>query len=115
MAPLLVPSLDDFNITLSDEEEGTPWQNLKLMKVVVDNYIQSLDVLPHHYQMHFLHGAEIIGYKHGDSVIRSWWRQLYDRLVRDMHLQPETEEQLDERLGDNKEGWLKHADPATVD
>lgn len=32
----------------------------------------------------------------------------------DMHLWPETEAQLDERLGDSRSGWLKRADPATV-
>lgn len=92
---------------------GYSWQNM--MDDRINNYIQSLDVLPHHYQMHFLHGAEIIGYKHPNDEIRIWWRRLYYRLVKDMHLEPETKEAMDERLGDNRAGWEKHADEATRD
>lgn len=101
------PSLDPVNDTVI-----TAW---RLMQNVIVDYIQSLDVLPHHYQMHFIHGAEIIGYKHPDATIAGWWRDLYFRLVRDMHLMPETEAMLDERLGDSKVGWEKHADVATRD
>lgn len=89
-----------------DWEEG--------MDLLVDDYLQSLDAIPHHFQLHFLHASEIVGYKHPDSRIRKWWADLYVRLVRDMHLWPETMEQMDIRLGDSREGWLQHADPATV-
>lgn len=106
------PSILDLDI---DDLPSTPWYLRKNMKEVIDKYIQSLDVLPHHYQMHFLHGAEIIGYKHPDATIAGWWRDLYVRLVRDMHLRPESEEAMDERLGDNRAGWEKHADEATRD
>jgi hypothetical protein len=90
-----------------------PWP--ELIQHRVDNYMQTLDELPHHFQMHFMHAAEIIGYKHPDELIRNWWRWLYRRLVADLHLEPETEEQLDRRLGDSREQWLASADPATSD
>jgi hypothetical protein len=77
-------------------------------------YLTSLDEIPHHFQLHFLHAAEIVGFKHPDGRIRAWWRGLYERLVHDMHLWPETEEQLDRRLGDRRDQWLERADPATV-
>lgn len=95
-----------------DDTAETAWG---IMRGVVNNYIRSLDVLPHHYQMHLLHGAEIIGYKHPNENIRGWWRALYLRLVLDMHLQPESERAMDERLGDIKKDWEKHADEATRD
>lgn len=82
---------------------------------IVDAYLRDLDMLPHHFQLHFLHSAEIVGYKHPDPRIRAWWAGLYVRLVHDMHLFPETEAQLDARLGDSREGWLERADPATVE
>lgn len=85
------------------------------MQQHVHDYLRQVDALPHHYQMHFMHAVEIVGYKHPDTVIRHFWHQLYLRLVNDFHLWPETEEQLDERLGDTRSGWLKRADPATVD
>lgn len=85
------------------------------MDKVVGDYIKSLDELPHHFQMHFLHGVEILGYKHPDKIIRTWWGRVYIRLVNDLHLKPETEIEMDNRLGDNREKWLERNDPATVD
>ena len=89
-----------------------PWQHH--MEDIVDRYIQSLDELPHHFQLHLMHAAEIIGYKHPDPAIRNWWWGVYCRLVNDMHLQPEPEVHLNLRLGDTREGWLARADRATV-
>lgn len=81
---------------------------------LLDEYLRSLDAVPHHFQLHFMHAVEILGYKHPDERIRTFWNFVYQRLVKDMHLNPESEKQLDERLGDSREGWLKHADAATV-
>jgi hypothetical protein len=88
------------------------WQ--EVMDEVLDDYLRAVDEVPHHFQLHLLHAAEIVGYKHPDPEIRHWWFQAYVRLVRDMHLYPESEQQLDERLGDSRSGWLRHADPATL-
>ena len=85
-----------------------------LMMDLVGDYIQSLDAVPHHFQLHFIHAVEILGYKHPVPRIRKFWNQVYLRLVLDMHLYPESENQLDERLGDSRENWLKHADSATT-
>lgn len=97
--------------------EGTslPLDWAGIMDPVVADYLRSLDELPHHFQMHFLHAAEILGYKHPDPLIRRWWRWLYDRLVNDLHLHPETEEEMDRRLGDDRAQWLERADSATVE
>lgn len=84
------------------------------MNNLVSQYLRELDAIPHHFQMHFMHSAEILGYKHPNTRIRAWWKNVYSRLVNDMHLSPELEEDMDGRLGDNREQWLKRADPATV-
>lgn len=89
-----------------------PWQDQ--MDRILSDYLRELDAIPHHFQLHLLHSLEIVGYKHPDDVIRPWFRKAYERLVHDMHLWPETEEQLDERLNDTRAGWLKRADPATI-
>lgn len=94
---------------LRDREEWEP-----LMDFVVDRYLQSLDELPHHFQMHFMHAVEIMGYKHSNERIRAWWHKTYLRLVNDLHLNPESEEELDHRLGDKHEQWLARNDKATV-
>ncbi|QXX74275.1 hypothetical protein [Methylovirgula sp. HY1] len=89
-----------------------PWQNR--MDDILSEYLRELDAVPHHFQLHLLHSFEIVGYKHPTFDIQSWFQRAYFRLVNDMHLWPETEEQLDERLNDTRVGWLKRADPATV-
>lgn len=115
------------------QEDGAyfyEWE--KALNCWVDKYLKELDALPHHFQMHFMHSAEIVGYKHPgvksrhwnaelndevvdhDTSIADWWREVYYRLVDDMHLHPEEPEEMDARLGDSREGWLKRADPATT-
>jgi hypothetical protein len=68
-------------------------------------YLRSIDELPHHFQLHFMHAAEILGYKHPDDTIRQWWNHVYIQLVMDAHLYPESQAQMDLRLGDNERGW----------
>lgn len=68
-------------------------------------YLDSRDELPAHYQGHMMHATEVMGYKHSEPYIRSFWNDFYLRLVKALHLNPETEEQMDHRLGDNKEKW----------
>lgn len=80
----------------------------------VSSYLRCLDEVPHHFQLHFMHGVEIIGYQHPDGDIGSWWYSTYLRLVADMHLRPEPKEEMMERLSDNRDNWLKHADSATT-
>lgn len=79
------------------------WQNE--MSCVLSDYLQHVDEIPHHFHLHLLHSAEILGYKHPDPSIRDWWNQAYHRMVNDMHLQPETEERMDYRLGDKESQW----------
>jgi hypothetical protein len=81
----------------------------------VTEYLRALDEVPHHFQLHLMHAVEILGYKHPDLLTRDWWHGVYVRLVHDMHLWPETEEQLDARLSDSREGWLARGDVATND
>jgi len=84
------------------------------MDAIVTQYLKDLDGIPHHFQLHLMHAFEIVGYKHPDTRIRSWFHAVYERLVHDMHVWPETEEEMDRRLGDSREQWLERADPATV-
>ena len=83
------------------------------MQKVFDNYLRSLDELPHHFQLHFMHAVEIVGYKHPDPAIRFWWHYVYRELVNDMHLEPESEEQMDYRLGDSEGQWRARSSKAT--
>lgn len=75
-----------------------------------DDYMEARDELPHHFQMHFMHAAEIVGYKHPDQAIRDWWATLYVRMAHAMHVWPESVFEMDKRLGDDIEQWLDRAD-----
>ncbi len=71
----------------------------------LDLYLRSVDELPHHFQLHLMHAAEILGYKHPEPGVRRWWAATYLRIVSDAHLFPESEERMDRRLGDDEAGW----------
>ena len=72
---------------------------------IANAYFKAVDELPHHFQMHLMHAAEIIGYKHPDRLIGDWWLRFYLYYVNALHLRPETEVQLDRRLGDCEADW----------
>lgn len=73
---------------------------------IMDDYLKSVDEIPHHFHLHLMHASEILGYKHPIEEIKEFWNVFYFRMVKDAHLNPETMEQMDKRLGDNKENWL---------
>lgn len=68
----------------------------------VQSFVGDLDQYPMHWLMHFTHAAEVIAYKHPDAGMRGKWLGLYYRIVAGLHLRPETEEEMDERLADNQ-------------
>ena len=97
--------------TLDPEWNANDWN--AGMHDSVSEYLKVLDCIPTHFHMHFLHACEILGYKHPSEKIRKFWLEVYHRFVNEMHLNPETELEMDQRLGDNREGWLNKADSAT--
>ena len=70
---------------------------------MTEELTSELDVYPLHYIMHLAHAAEILGYKHPDLNTHSRWRILYFRICKRLHVNPETEEQLDARLNADEE------------
>lgn len=73
---------------------------------VVKTYLLHVDSLPHHYHMHLMHGAQIIGYKHPNIGIAGRWQQFYYCCCEDLHLTEESQELMDARLNDfNREDW----------
>lgn len=89
----------------------THWR-YAMIKHVTD-YIRELDGIPAHFQRHFMHAIQILGYKHPDEAIREFWHGTYQRLVNELHLQPESELDMDARLSDNQQQWLARSDTAT--
>lgn len=75
------------------------------IEAYVEIYLRHVDELPHHFQLHLMHAAEILGYKHPEEDTRGFWRQFYFAIVNDAHLRVEPEEDMDKRLGDNEAAW----------
>lgn len=75
------------------------------MEDIAIGYLKRCDEIPHHFFMHLMHAAQILGYKHPDVDTRAWWRVFYFHCVTALHLEPELEADMDARLGDNVDGW----------
>lgn len=84
----------------------------RLMEIHVSDYIRNLDGISTHFANKFRDAIQILGYKHPTPATREFWCGVYHRLVSELSLYPESEEQMDRRLGDNRSAWLETADPA---
>lgn len=73
--------------------DGTPAEKF------AKEFIADVDSYPLHFMMHTIHAAEIVGAKHPEEHLRHYWTWLYKELVKGLHLNPETVDQLDVRLG----------------
>lgn len=70
------------------------------------DYFHHVDELPHHFHMHLMHGAQILGYKHPNLEIAGLWQMFYYDCCDDAHVEPESMETMDKRLGDwDQEFW----------
>lgn len=65
-----------------------------------DGFWEDHDEYPHHFIMHLIHCAEVIGYKHPDQNIRGYWADFYTEACHAFHMNAETEEEMDSRLND---------------
>lgn len=121
---VLVSALDDAVLETPYDRNGGSFTGPSLpvvredweapMDEIVSEYLRTQDALPFHFQMHLMHSAEILGYKHPNPRIATWWGRVYVRLVNSLHLRVEPLDDMDERLGDDRDGWLKRADRATA-
>lgn len=58
--------------------------------------------LPEHWYAHVMHALEIIAYRHPDIHIMNKTLNLYHKMVHNLHLNPETREQMIERLSEDR-------------
>ncbi|OYW71029.1 MAG: hypothetical protein B7Z37_28920 [Verrucomicrobia bacterium 12-59-8] len=93
------------------DKDWTEWEIM--VKDRVDDFVRDEDCIPGHFMDHVRNASQILGFKHPDLRIRAWWRGFHLRLVNLKHLHPETEEEMDKRLGDTLEGWKERGDAAT--
>lgn len=58
--------------------------------------------LPQHWYSHIMHSFEVIGFRHPDPKLRAEAYSIYERFVRNLHLWPENEEEMLERLTEDR-------------
>ena len=58
--------------------------------------------LPQHWYSHVMHALEVIGYYHPSSDIRYEAHVMYLRMVSNLHLSPESNEQMNVRLTEDR-------------
>jgi hypothetical protein len=105
---VLFSAFDKRVLTHADEDGGGSFTGpVEDIDGVEHDYLKGVDEVPHHAHLHLMHAAEIIGFKHPNLSVRSWWHEFYCKAVIDMHLHPETVEEMDFRLCDKREQWLK--------
>lgn len=102
-----IADLKDWAVNLKINQYD--WKCSQLQKVA-DDFVDSRDELHAHYQIHMMHGFEIVGYKHPIETTRDFFSSVYERLAKAYHLWPETEAQLDLRLSDNFDNWNARSD-----
>lgn len=71
------------------------------------DFLRSIDHYPNHWLLHWIHACQVVGYKHPDYDIRLHFSDLYQKVIRKFHLNPETEEQLDRRLNADEKTFAK--------
>lgn len=72
--------------------------SIEELKERMEKVLHNFDHYPLHYIMHVIYAAEILGYKHPECQVRVAWYGFYKRFVRKLHLNVETEWELDNRL-----------------
>lgn len=112
---VLVSAFDQRELRTPDEPGGGSFTGpVADIHKALDDFIDSRDEMTLHYYAHAMHGFQILGYKHPDPTIRTFWIEAYIRMAHALHLFPETRDQMDSRLGDTKEGWEARNDPSTT-
>lgn len=76
------------------------WGDYRVFNSFAADFWNDHDHYPHHFIMHLVHCAEVVGYKYPDSRIACFWKTFYFNACKSFHMNPETEQQMDERLND---------------
>jgi hypothetical protein len=70
--------------------------------VATDLFFDDHDQYPHHFIMHLIHCAQVVGYKHPDKTVSFFFLKFYVTACDSFHMEPETEEEMEKRLNDFK-------------
>jgi hypothetical protein len=100
----VLPHIHRANQTFGEEDYFIGWEAMDRM---IGVYLDHVDEMPHHFQLHMMHAAQIVGSYHPNQTTREWWMKFYLTVVNDAHLRPELPLDLDLRLSDNEQAWRR--------
>lgn len=80
-------------------------EDLYYMPRQLDEFLEAAEGMPLHFVTHFMHACEIVAYFHPDANTQDVFACFYGKLCGLMHLNPETPEQIMQRLG-----WAKYVE-----
>lgn len=66
----------------------------------MESFLKECNHLPIHFVLHLIHAAEVVGYKYPGSE-QLTWLGFYSEMCKAMHMNPETQDQMEERLKDD--------------
>ena len=74
---------------------------------ILQDFAEWYDSANVHYLRHLIYGAEVLGYKHPNAILRARWHKFYTFCITEcMHFHIESEAEMDARLCDwGKEFW----------
>lgn len=76
------------------------WGELNEFKHFAKAFWADHDEYPHHFIMHLIHSAQIVGYKHPNGIVRERFDRFYLDACSAFHMNPESMEEMDNRLND---------------
>ena len=69
----------------------------------ISTFLKDWDQYPTHFMHHLLHASEVLHYKCPDAGMARRFGEVYRGLIANLHVNPETEAQMDARLGDQRQ------------
>lgn len=108
---ILKSAFDNRHMMTPDEKGGGNFTGpVEDINAALDEFIWARDEMSHHYFNHAMHAFQILGYKYPDPEYQLFWLRAYLRMVDCCHLRPESEADMDMRLGDHEPGWRARED-----
>lgn len=65
-------------------------------------FAKNMDEYPSHFVWHVIHACEVIGYCHGWDYVREDFRFAYGHLIKKFHVNPESKEEMEARLTEDR-------------
>lgn len=90
------------------------WGDYSVFSENTRKFFDDPDGYPHHFIMHLVHCAEVIGYRHPLYSVGLHWHEFYIKACHSLHMTPETVDQMDNRLNDFGVGPASHPAPALI-